>query len=79
MTNHADLAMRWAEGVAAEIRAEMARQRKSPTDLAAVLGLTPRTARDRLENKTTFSITEFGRVAAWLGKDPMDLTPGRAA
>jgi transcriptional regulator with XRE-family HTH domain len=79
MTNHADFAARWADGVATEIRAEMARQRKTQADLAEALGISPSTARNRLEGKPAFTIKDLGRIAVWLGVDPMALTPRSAA
>lgn len=53
--------------VADEVRAEMARQRKSATDLAVALGVTPHTAGRKLNGDSTFSVWELARAAAWLG------------
>ena len=55
------------EIVAANIRAEMARQRKSQTDLAAALGTTQQAISARFNAKTPFSIEQVTRAADFLG------------
>ncbi|WP_102191528.1 hypothetical protein [Microbacterium aurantiacum] len=56
-----------ALSVAAEIRAEMARQRKTASELALVLGITQHTAGKRLNGSTTFNLVELFRAVSWLG------------
>lgn len=52
--------------VAAEIRAEMAKQRKSTADLALVLGVHKETARGRRRGDSPFTLPELEKVALWL-------------
>ena len=67
----------YGEAVAAEVRAEMARQQKTPTDLASALQVTPATARSRLAGKTFFNVVELVVIASWLGIDVEQLaSPG---
>lgn len=56
-----------AVSVADEVRAELARQRKTATELAVVLGITQHTAGRRLNGGTPFNIIELFAVASWLG------------
>jgi len=56
-----------------EIRAEMARQRKTGKQLAEVLGCSQQSASRRLNGETTFSIGEFISAALWLGFSPSAL------
>lgn len=56
-----------AVSVADEVRAELARQRKTATELAVVLGITPHTAGRRLNGGTPFNIIELFSVGTWLG------------
>lgn len=56
-----------ALSVANELRAELARQRKTATELAAVLGITQHTMGKRLNGSTTFNLVELFQAAAWLG------------
>lgn len=62
-----EAADRTARAVADEMRAEMARQRKTAVEFAAALGITPHTAGRRLNGESPFSIVELARGASWLG------------
>ncbi|HWU28932.1 MAG TPA: helix-turn-helix transcriptional regulator [Microbacterium sp.] len=53
--------------IADEVRAEMARQKKTGAELAAVLGITQHTVGRRLNGATPFNMIELILVAAWLG------------
>jgi hypothetical protein len=54
--------------VAREMRAEMARQRKTVSDLAVALGLRdPKSARARYDGSKSMTISEVEVVADWLG------------
>lgn len=54
--------------VAAELRAEMARQNKSVADLAVALGLKdPKSARARYTGDKSLTVTEVDVAARWLG------------
>ena len=57
----------FAVSIADEIRAELARQRKTAADLAIVLGITQHTMGRRLNGQTPFNMIEMSRVAAFLG------------
>lgn len=63
----------YAEALAAEVRAEMGRQRKTSTDLAAVLGVTKATARTRLSGSQPLDVLELAQIADWLGVSPESL------
>lgn len=65
-----------AELVAAEVRAEMARQRKEAAGLADVLEMTRATAQRRLDGSVPFDVVELVLVAGWLGIDATRLMPG---
>lgn len=56
-----------AHRVAAELRAEMARQGKSVAELSLVLGVTTKTGRTRYNGQTELSLNEVGLASAWLG------------
>jgi transcriptional regulator with XRE-family HTH domain len=71
MTNHPA-----AELVAREVRAELARQRKTAGDLAAALGVTPHTIGRRLSGETHFTIVEVAQIALFLGVPLRDLVAG---
>lgn len=60
-----------AAHVAAEVRAEMARQGKSKGELAHVLGVTLNTAKSRYDGTQPYNLIELVQVALWLGK-PFD-------
>jgi transcriptional regulator with XRE-family HTH domain len=55
------------ELVAAEVRAEMARQRMSQTRLAEALGVTQASVSRRLVGEVPFDIQELYKVAEFLG------------
>lgn len=63
-----------AVSVADEVRAELARQRKTATELAAVLGITQHTAGRRLNGGTPFNLIELFAVASWLGLTVTEIT-----
>ena len=56
-----------SEAVATEVRAEMARDRHTVTELALVLGLSYKPAHERYIGKLEFGINDLDKVAAWLG------------
>lgn len=56
-----------AEQVAATVRAELARQRKTQRDLAAALGISQQTVSRRLAGETPFAIDEIEAAARFLG------------
>lgn len=56
-----------AAHVAAEVRAEMARQGKSKGELAQTLGVTLNTAKSRYDGTQPFNLVELVQVAMWLG------------
>lgn len=56
-----------SQSVAAELRAEMARQRKTTTDLAYALKISQSSASLRYSGKQTLTLDEVGIVAEWLG------------
>lgn len=57
----------YAEGIAAEVRAEMARQKKTGKDLSSTLGLTQSTTSRRLTGEVPFDMAEIFTVSDWLG------------
>lgn len=61
--------------VATEIRAEMARQKKTQEQLAEALGVNPVTASRRINGTAPFNIEEIFTVAQWLGVRPEDFIP----
>lgn len=65
----------FTEAIAAEVRAEMARQRKTQADLAAALGINPATAGKRLNCTAPFNTVELYKVAVWLGVPPEQFYP----
>lgn len=67
--------IRTAQFVAAEVRAEMARQSKSQSELAEMLGVTGQTAGRRLSGSVPFDIAEISLVADWLGRSVVSLLP----
>jgi len=56
-----------AAHVAAEVRAEMARQGKSKGELAEALGVTLNTAKSRYEGAQPYNLVELVQVSLWLG------------
>jgi hypothetical protein len=59
--------------VAAEVRAELGRQRKTATELGAQLGLSVQSASRRLSGTGDFSLDEVELICGWLGLDVVDL------
>lgn len=59
--------------IADEIRAELARQRKTAAELAMVLGVTQHTIGRRLNGGTPFNAIELMAAALWLGMSLSDL------
>ena len=57
----------YCAAVAAEVRAEMARQRRTQGELAAALRITAPTAARRLDGSVPFDVRELMTVAVWLG------------
>lgn len=55
-------------GIAAEIRAEMARQQKTQRDLGEVLGIDQGSASLRLSGRRSFRAEELAAIAEWLGR-----------
>jgi len=62
-----------ADRIAAEVRAEMARQKRTGGELAEVLGITAHTAGRRLNGSIPFNVVEFDTTARWLGVDSAEL------
>lgn len=52
--------------VAAEVRAQMARKKRTGVDLAKHLGMAQPTISKRLNGDTPFTVAELAEVAAWL-------------
>ena len=67
------------EGVAAELRAEMARQRKSGVELASVLNLSQQSVSRRLNGDTDISLDEIAVIADWLQVPVQKLLPSTPA
>lgn len=65
----------FAEAIAAEVRAEMGRQRKTKVDLARALDITPATAARRLDTTAPFDTVELYKVALWLDVPPEQFYP----
>jgi transcriptional regulator with XRE-family HTH domain len=53
--------------VATNVRAALAARRMTSADLSKVLHLEQRAAQRRLNGTTPFTLSEMGKVAAWLG------------
>lgn len=56
-----------AEAIAAEVRAELARQRKTQREVGAILGLPQNSVYMRLSGKTSFRAEELAALADGLG------------
>lgn len=56
-----------AEQIISEIRAEMARQKKSGTELGVILGMSQRAASYRLNGQRSMDWDETLKTASWLG------------
>jgi hypothetical protein len=57
----------YPKAVAAELRAQMARQQKSIADLADMLGMERQAAKKRYDGEREMTVSEVDRAAAWLG------------
>lgn len=56
------------DAIAAEVRAEMARQNKTQRELGAAIGLPQASVCKRLSGESPFRAYELVRVAAFLGR-----------
>jgi hypothetical protein len=56
--------------IAAEVRAELAVQRRTAHDLALALGVTAHTIGRRLSGASPFNVIEMALAAHWLGMTP---------
>lgn len=56
-----------AERVAAEVRAYLARQRKTQGDVAALLGLSQQSVSRRMSGVIPFDVEELHKIAVFLG------------
>jgi hypothetical protein len=65
-----------AQRVAGELRAEMARQGKTMSELCGVLQLSNKTARTRYMGQTELGLNEIEAVSVWLGIDRRQLLIG---
>ena len=63
--------------VAAEVRAEMARQKRTGVELAAVLRCSQQSASRRLVDGQGLSLDDLPLIADWLGLKVTDLLPSR--
>ena len=57
----------YGQQVAAEVRAEMGRQRRSGADLARHLNRSHQTISRRLNGESPWDVDDLAAVAAWLG------------
>jgi transcriptional regulator with XRE-family HTH domain len=73
MTNHPA-----AQSVANEVRAEMARQRKTQLELAEALGVNAHTAGRRIRGEVPFDVVELESISSWLGVPITQLWPSGA-
>lgn len=67
MTKQAAAADAVQQMVADEVRAEMARQRKTAADLAIAIGTTQHTVGRRLNGATPFNVAELAAIAEFFG------------
>lgn len=59
-----------SQRIAGEVRAELARQKRTGGEAAAVLGVTAGTMGRRLSGDTPFNVVEFSALCRWLGVEP---------
>lgn len=59
--------------VAAELRAEMARQRKTGIELASLLKCSQQSASRRLNGDVDINLDEVAKIATWLGLSLVEL------
>ena len=64
----------YAQFVAGEVRAEMARQGLSLADLADAMNVSRETARLRYEGERAYDMVEIAVIAEWLGVPLRQLT-----
>lgn len=62
-----------SQRIAGEVRAELARQKRSARELAAVLGISEHTAGRRLNGETPFNMVELVTACTWLRMGLADL------
>ena len=62
-----------SQRVAGEVRAELARQKRTANELAAVLGISAHTAGRRLSGDVPFNVIELAALCQWLNVDLADL------
>ena len=62
--------------VAGEIRAEMARQRRTGVELASHLQITQQAVSRRLSGEASLDLDDVARIADWLGVPLARLIPG---
>lgn len=74
MTNHST-----ATAVATEVRAEMARQRKTQGELAEALGMGEHTVGRRVRAEVPFTVVELEQIALWLDVPVSQLWPSSIA
>lgn len=67
------------EHIAAEVRAELARQQGTGKQLGSVLGLSAFAVSRRLRGLTPFSVSELQATAKYLGVDLADLLPTQSS
>ncbi|MCC4906927.1 helix-turn-helix transcriptional regulator [Microbacterium sp. cx-59] len=67
-----------SQRLAGEMRAELARQKRTASDLAAALGITPHTVGRRLNGDVPFNMIELATACRWLGIDLTEFV-GRAS
>lgn len=67
----------YQQRVAAEVRAEMARQDVTAQSIAPAAHISPATLSRRLSGTSPFSVAELEAVAGALGVEPSDFLPAR--
>ncbi len=65
--------MSTATYLAAEVRAEMARQRRKGRELATHLQCSPQSVSKRLRGEVPITTDELVSIGSWLGIEPRDL------
>ncbi len=68
-----ELALRVAQWIAGDLRAEMARQKRTGGELAVVLGISAHTAGRRLNGDVPFDVIELAAACKWLGISMVDV------
>ncbi|WP_328360970.1 helix-turn-helix domain-containing protein [Mycobacterium sp. NBC_00419] len=66
-------------GIAAEVRAIMARNRISQQEAADAAGISQSSMSRRLAGVAPFTVNEIYRIASLCGVDPTDLLPTKAS